>query len=219
MRSFWSKFNSGLLFFSLVAWIGGAIILASSFKDSMESDRLIVLLFTAIFLILTFHSFWGMLVEMSKNVIDSSGQDNLAQENEELKRMNEELIEKNIELTSLVEKTKNVISRELIKSGEQNNLAWENKKLAKENRELKEELNELSDELNEVSAQLRLQNPQSSEQDISFNDSAQEQYEQNYVKNNDKKKDTRPWICNRCGNFNPAISVICGSCGQKKSGQ
>lgn len=33
------------------------------------------------------------------------------------------------------------------------------------------------------------------------------------------KKDTRPWKCNRCGNFNPASSVICGSCGQQKSGQ
>lgn len=247
MHSFWSNFNSGLLFFSLVAWIGGAIILVSSFKDSLSSDQQLGILIAAIFLILTFHSFWGMLVEMSKNVIRSEEREDLTQENSELRKKNEELTEKNISLAMLVEKSKKTVSRQLEKSGEEGGQSSENNKLKKENRELKVELSKMYDELNALSARLRLLDQQSSEQEIQFNFSEQEKSEpdilfdvseqeksvqdkpvnnseqeipeQNYVGKKDKKKDTRPWICNNCGNFNPASSVICGSCGQQKSSQ
>lgn len=86
MKSFWSVFNSGFLFFSLVAFIGGAIIVVSALKETLNSEQQMLLLLGLIFLILALHSFWGMVVEMSKNVIKSGERyDNLKRENKELK--------------------------------------------------------------------------------------------------------------------------------------
>ena len=97
MRSFWSGLNSGLLFVSLVAWIGGVIIFVSQFCKSMSNEEQIGIILVASFVILVFHSFWGMLVEMSKNVI-ASGRNSKEDRND-----NKSLNKENRELQSEVD--------------------------------------------------------------------------------------------------------------------
>lgn len=97
MRSFWSGLNSGLLFVSLVAWIGGVIIFVSQFCKSMSNEEQIGIVLVASFVILVFHSFWGMLVEMSKNVI-ASGRNSKEDRND-----NKSLNKENRELQSEVD--------------------------------------------------------------------------------------------------------------------
>lgn len=92
MKSFWTSINNGLLFFSLLLSIVILIVVASSYKDVLSNEMLIGIIILGINFILMVHSFWGMIVEMSKNVINGGDlPDLISKESKRISKENEQL--------------------------------------------------------------------------------------------------------------------------------
>lgn len=71
MRNSWTKFNFVMMIISMIAGLILVIVLTSmaaisySYKGSAA-----IIFFVGTFLVLAFHSLWGLFIEMSKNIMN-----------------------------------------------------------------------------------------------------------------------------------------------------
>ena len=112
MKSFWSIVNRIFLTLSLAAWISAVLLWCSYLKESndpsLDDNTIMCIMIFALFVVVALHSLWGMLVEMSKNIITNGNTNSaLEKENENLKSEIEKLSQKIDELSIKLKSSKN----------------------------------------------------------------------------------------------------------------
>lgn len=71
MRNGWTKFNFVMMIISMIAGFVLVIVLTSMAAISYKGFAAIIF-FVGVFLVIAFHSLWGLFIEMSKNIMNLS---------------------------------------------------------------------------------------------------------------------------------------------------
>ena len=77
MRNSWTKFNFIMMIISMVAGFVMVIVLTCMAVSSYSyRNSAVMIFFMGAFIVLAFHSLWGLFIEMSKNIINLSHTNN-----------------------------------------------------------------------------------------------------------------------------------------------